>query len=193
MSGVRTAGEITVLLRRWRDGETEALRDLTSIVYGELRGIAEGYLRRERPGHTLQATGLVNELYVRLAGHRGVDLEDRRHFYTFSAMLMRRILIDHARRTKTAMGPAGGAARVPLHPDMAWVDAAGEDMFALEQALEELAAADERKVRVIELRYLLGCTNEETAKLLDVTRSTVDRDLQFSKAWLYRRLHPDSA
>jgi len=186
-------GEITVLLNRWGKGDREALTTLASLAYDDLRAIAEGYLRRENPNHTLQATGLVNELYLRLARQRNTQLVDRRHFFSFSAMMMRRILSDYARRSHALKRPGGENTRVALHPDMAWVDAAGEDMLALDQALSELEALEERKVRVIELRYFLGCSNEETADLLGIARVTVNRDLEFAKAWLFRRLNPQGA
>ncbi len=179
--------EITRLLHRWQAGDREALGALASAAYSDLRSIAGGYLRRERSGHTLQATGLVNELYVRLAHLRGVRLEDRRHFYAFAAQLMRLILIDHARQARAGKR-SGSYTRVPLHDEIAWVDAASDEMLELDAALDELEAMDERKVRVLELRYFLGCTNEETAQVLGVSRPTVDRDLEFAKAWLYRRL-----
>jgi RNA polymerase sigma factor (TIGR02999 family) len=183
-------GEITALLRSWNEGDSAALASVATVAYEDLRSIAEGYLRRESRGHTLQATGLVNELYLRLAQQRGAKITDRRHFFTFSALMMRRILSDYARRAHAAKRPGAEAVRIPLHPDIAWVDASGSDMLVLDQALAELEALDERKVRAVELRYFLGCTNDETAELLGVARATVDRDLQFSKSWLYRRLHP---
>ena len=183
------AREITRLLHRWKQGDREALASLASLAYEDLRAIASGYLRRETAGHTLQATALVNELYMRLARVRSVALADRHHFYTFAAQLMRMILIDYARQTHALKRP-NSATRVPLHEEMAWVDASSEDMLALDAALEELEAVDERKVRILELRFFLGCTNEETAQLLNISRPTVDRDLEFAKAWLYRRLSP---
>jgi RNA polymerase sigma factor (TIGR02999 family) len=179
--------EITRLLHRWQVGDREALGALASAAYDELRAIAAGYLRRERSGHTLQATGLVNELYLRLAQIRSVQIEDRRHFYAFAAQLMRLILIDHARQARAGRRP-GSHARVPLHEELAWVDATSEEMLDLDVALNELEAVAERKVRVLELRYFLGCTNEEAAQVLGVSRPTIDRDLEFAKAWLYRRL-----
>jgi RNA polymerase sigma factor (TIGR02999 family) len=182
--------EITSLLQRWSGGDAAALDDLVEIAYTELHAIAAGYLRREDRQQALQATELVNELYLRLARQRAAQFSDRYHFYTFAAMLMRRILNDSSRRTHAQKRPGSAGARVPLHPDLAWIDAAGEEMLSLDQALSELEFLDERKVRIIELRYFLGCTNEETAELLGITRSTVDRDLQFAKTWLYRRLHP---
>jgi RNA polymerase sigma factor (TIGR02999 family) len=181
-----TAG-ITRLLRRWKEGDREALPSLASLAYDDLHAIASRYLRRESANHILQATGLVNELYVRLAQVREVHFTDRRHFYAFAAQLMRMILIDYARRYGALKRPDSGE-RVPFHEEMAWVDASSEEMLALDVALDQLEAVDERKVRVIELRFFLGCTNEETAQLLDVSHTTVDRDLQFAKVWLYRRL-----
>lgn len=186
-----TPREITRLLHRWKEGDREALASLASLAYDDLRAIATGYLRREGTGHTLQATALVNELYLRLARVKGIELVDRRHFYTFTAQLMRMILIDHARQTNALKRP-GSATRVPLHEEMAWIDASSEEMLSLDEALNELEAVDERKVRVLELRFFLGCTNDEAAQLLNISRPTVDRDLEFAKAWLYRRLSPGS-
>lgn len=180
-------GEITTLLHRWSAGDSAALHELAQAAYGELRRIAAAYLRRERPGHTLQVTGLINELYLRLARQRGAQIGDRRHFYIFAALMMRRILRDYARQSK-AQRRSG--ERVPLNPEMAWVDASGEEMIALDAALDELEALDERKARVIDLRYFAGCTNSEVAELLGVARATVDRDLQFAISWLHRRLRP---
>ena len=179
--------EITILLKRWKEGDRQALATLASAAYDDLHAIAAGYLRREASGHTLQATGLVNELYLRLAQIRQVQLIDRRHFYAFAAQLMRLILIDHARQSR-AQKRSGSATRVPLHEEMAWIDASSEEMLALDTALDDLERVDERKVRVLELRFFLGCTNEEAADLLKISRATVDRDLEFAKAWLYRRL-----
>ena len=189
MPGAPIPREITRLLHRWEAGDREALASVISLVYEELHAIAVGYLRREGPGHTLQATGLVNELYLRLAQVREIHVIDRRHFYAFAAQLMRAILTDFARRSR-AVKRSGSGARVPLHEQMAWVDASSEEMLALGEALEQLEAMDERKVRVIELRFFLGCTIEETAELLNISTPTVDRDLAFAKTWLYRRLYP---
>jgi RNA polymerase sigma factor (TIGR02999 family) len=181
--------EITVLLNRWKEGDREALAGLASVAYDDLRAIASGYLRRESSGHTLQATGLVNELYLRLAQVRSVKLTDRRHFFAFAAQLMRMILIDHARQARALKRPGSGM-RVPLHEEMAWVDASSSELLSLDSALDELEKLDARKVRVLELRFFLGCTNDEAADLLEISRATVDRDLEFAKAWLYRRLSP---
>jgi RNA polymerase sigma factor (TIGR02999 family) len=184
-------GEITGILHRWEAGDQQALSSLASLAYPELRAIASGYLRRERSDHTLQATGLVNELYLRLAQVRHIQLTDRRHFYTFAAQMMRAILIDYARRYRALKRP-DSAVRVPLHEEMCWIDATGEEMLALDSALDQLEAVDERKVRVIELRFFLGCTNDEAAELLGVSRATIDRDLEFGKTWLFQRLTKQS-
>ena len=184
------SGEITSLLQRWSGGDAAALDDLIEIAYRELHAIAAGYLRQGSRQQAIQATELVNELYMRLARQRTAQFSDRSHFYSFAAMLMRRILNDSSRRAHALKRPGAEGVRVPLHPDLAWIDAAGEELLSLDQALAELEFLDERKVRIIELRYFLGCTNEETAEILGITRSTVDRDLQFAKTWLYRRLHP---
>lgn len=186
-------GEITGLLRRWGEGDRQALGALAALAYDDLRNIAAGYLRRENRAHTLQATSLVNELYLRLARQRDIQLTDRRHFYAFAALMLRRILTDHARRAHSQKRPGGQADRVPLHEDIAWIDASGDDMLDLDQALTELEAVDDRKVRVIELRFFLGCTNDEAADLLGVAPATVDRDLEFARAWLFRRLRGEPA
>lgn len=179
--------EITQLLHRWNEGDREAFQEVVTLAYDDLRAIALGYLQRRDTGNTLQATGLVNELYLKLSQVRGASLKDRRHFYAFSAKLMRMILIDHSRHAKALKRPPS-AERVPLHEEMAWIDAASEEMLSLNTALDELEAVDERKVRVVELRFFLGYTNQEVAELLEVSRVTVDRDLEFAKVWLYRRL-----
>ena len=182
-------GEITTLWSRWKQGDGAALDSLAALAYDQLHTIAAGYLRHESRGHTLQATGLVNEIYLRLASQRKLQLTDRRHSFTFAALLMRRILVDYARRSQASKRP-GTSVRVPLHPGLAWVDASGDDVLMLDQALQELEVPDERKVRVVDFRFFPGCGNEETAELLGVTRATVDRDLQCAKTWLYRRLQP---
>ncbi|MBI5087049.1 MAG: sigma-70 family RNA polymerase sigma factor [Acidobacteria bacterium] len=179
--------DITGLLRYWQSGDREALARLVPLVIDDLHAIARGYLRREQAGHTLQATALVNELYLRLSRIKSVELADRGHFFAFAAKMMRMILIDHARQTK-AVKRVGSRVRVPLHDEIAWIDAESEEMMALDGALDRMEAVDPRKVRVIELRFFLGATNEEAAQILGVSRPTVDRDLEFAKAWLYRHL-----
>jgi RNA polymerase sigma factor (TIGR02999 family) len=187
-SGQALPGEITALLGRWGAGDRAALTSLATLAYDDLRAIANGFLRRESREHTLQATALVNELYLRLVRQRNFQVTDRRHFYSLAAMMMRRILTDYARQSHAMKRPNDRTQRIPLAEDMAWIDASGEEMLALDQALGELESLDERAARTVELRFFLGCTNEEAAELLKVSRKTVDRELEFAKAWLYRRL-----
>lgn len=178
--------DLTERLHRWTQGDESALAEAISIAYQELKAIAVGYMNREKSHHTLQATGLVNELYLRLARMHGAAFQDRRKFYGFAAYVMRIVLIDHARRSASKGG--GARALIPLEEDSAWVEAANENVLGLHEALQRLEILDERKVRVLELRYFLGCTNEEVAECLGISRPTVDRDLEFAKAWLYRQL-----
>ena len=183
-------GEITVLLAKWKDGESTAFEELMPLVYPHLREVAAAYVRRERNPDVIQATSLVNELYLRLLNQKKAAWEDRRHFYTFSAKVMRMILIDHARGNQ-AQSRGGGMQRVPLSDDLAWIHIGSPELLDLHQALEDLAAVDPYKVQLIELRYFLGCTTEETAALMNVSKAKVDRDLKFIKSWLYRKIHPE--
>ena len=183
-------GEITVLLAKWKDGESTAFEELMPLVYPHLREVAAAYVRRERNPDVIQATSLVNELYLRLLNQKKAAWEDRRHFYTFSAKVMRMILIDHARGNQ-AQSRGGGMQRVPLSDDLAWIHIGSPELLDLHQALEDLAAIDPYKVQLIELRYFLGCTTEETAALMNVSKAKVDRDLKFIKSWLYRKIHPE--
>jgi len=183
-------GEITLLLAKWKDGEPSAFEELMPLVYSHLREVAASYIRRERNPDILQATVLVHELYLRLLNQRKAGWEDRRHFYTFAAKVMRRILIDHARENQ-AQRRGGGCERVPLCDDLAWVIIDSPELLDLNRALDELGKLDAGKVQLVELRYFLGCTAEETAELLQISKSTVDRELKFIKSWLYRRIHPD--
>jgi RNA polymerase sigma factor (TIGR02999 family) len=159
------------------------------LVYPHLREVAGAYVRRERNPDVLQGTVLVHELYLRLLNQRKVDWEDRRHFYTFAARVMRMILIDHAREMR-AQARGGGQERIPLSDDLAWIDIGSAEMLDLNRALDELGMLDAGKVQLVELRYFLGCTAEETADLLHVSKATVDRDLKFIRSWLYRRIRP---
>jgi RNA polymerase sigma factor (TIGR02999 family) len=183
-------GEITVLLAKWKDGESTAFEELMPLVYPHLREVAAAYVRRERNPDVIQATSLVNELYLRLLNQKKAAWEDRRHFYTFSAKVMRMILIDHARGNQ-AQSRGGGMQRVPLSDDLAWIHIGSPELLDLHHALEDLAAIDPYKVQLIELRYFLGCTTEETAALMNVSKAKVDRDLKFIKSWLYRKIHPE--
>jgi RNA polymerase sigma factor (TIGR02999 family) len=182
-------GDITVLLSKWGDGEPTAFEELMPLVYPHLRQVAAAYVRRERNPDVLQGTALVHELYIKLLSQKKAAWEDRRHFYTFSARAMRLILIDHARETQAQMR-GGGQERVPLSDDLAFVNIGSPEMLDLNRALEELAALDANKVQMVELRYFLGCTAEETASLMGVSKATVDRELRFIKSWLYKRIGP---
>ncbi len=182
-------GEITVLLARWRDGEPSAFEELMPLVYPHLRQVAAAYVRRERNPGLLQATALVHELYLRLLQQRKAAWEDRRHFYAFAAKVMRMILIDHARGNQAQMR-GGGIERVPLNDDLPWVNIGSPELLDLNRALEELGELDAHKVQLVELRYFLGCTAEETADLVGVSKATIDRELKFIKSWLYRRVYP---
>ena len=185
-------GEITFLLMKWREGEAKAFEDLMPLVYPHLREVASAYLRRERNPGVMQATSLVHELYLRLLKQNRTILADRAHFYTFAAKVMRLILIDHARETQ-AQRRGRGIQHVPLSPDIPWVEVGSADVLALNIALDEFEKLDPVRLHVVELRYFLGCSVDETSELLGKSNATIHRDLQFVRAWLYRRLHPDSA
>lgn len=180
-------GDVTILLEQWRSGDAAAFDRLAPAVYDHLHKVASGYLLRERPGHTLQATGLVHELFLRLLQSQSVAYRDRAHFFTFAAKVMRRILVDYSRRTKSQKR-GDGYERIPLSEALAWVDAGSADILDLDAALDELAGLDELKVRILELRYFLGATSEETAALLAVSKATVDRASRFGITWLHQRL-----
>ena len=182
-----SSGDITLLLRKWKQGEPDALQQLIPLVYPHLRQVAAAYIRRERDPGVLQATSLVHELYFRLLGQQKADWVDRAHFYTFSAKMMRMILTDHA-RSEDAQKRGGGAERVPLNEQIPWVQIGGESVLDLNRALDELEAIDPQKVQVVELRFFLGCTAEETAEIMRVSKATVDREVKFVKSWLYRRI-----
>lgn len=186
----RDTTEVSRLLLAWRDGDQSALDRLVPLVYDQLHALARRYLRSERPDHTLQTTALLHEAYLRLVGS-DVEWEGRGHFLAVAAQTMRRILVDHARaRMRSKRG--GGAQPVPLDKAQLASPERGEDLVALNEALDRLAAVDERKVQAIELHYFGGLTNEETAKVLGVSEATVYRELRLAKAWLYRDLSPES-
>jgi len=180
-------GEITRLLSRWAQGDSDAVESLAPLVYDRLRAIAEAYLRAERPDHTLQPTAVANEVFIDLLRLQKLTLKDRAHFFTFAAQLTRRVLIDSARRAKTEKRGVGWQ-RVPLDAELAWLGADGAGSLDLSQALDELAEFDPSKARMVELHYFFGCTLEETGDILEVSTRTVSRNLDFSLAWLRRRL-----
>jgi RNA polymerase sigma factor (TIGR02999 family) len=185
-------GEITLLLAKWRDGQQGAFEQLIPLVYPHLREVAAAYIRRERRPDEMQATSLVHELCLRLLNQKTVAWEDRSHFYAFSAKVMRMILIDHAREN-LAQRRGSGAPHIPLNPDIPWVGLDTQELIDLNRALDSLASMDASKAQIVELRYFLGCTSEETAGLMNVSKATVDRELKFAKAWLYRRIEPKLA
>jgi RNA polymerase sigma factor (TIGR02999 family) len=189
MAMVAAKGEITLLLARWNDGDPAAFEQLMPLVYPHLREVAAAYIRRERNPDILQATALVHELYLRLLQQKKAVGEDRGHFYAFAAKMMRMLLIDRARESQTEMR-GGGHERVPLSDDLSWVDIDSPELLDLNRALDELGALDPGKVQLVEMRYFLGCTAEETASLTRRSKASVDRDLKFIKTWLYRRIRP---
>lgn len=185
-------GEITILLQRWREGDQNACQELMPHVYPHLRDVAASYLRRESMGHTLQPTALVHELYLRLLQQRKAEWHDRAHFYTFAARTMRLILTDHARAARAEKRGGGGEA-LPLSDEIPWIDLSVEDMIDVDLALNEMETVDQRKVRLIELRYFLGCTVPECAELLGISIATAERDLALARSWLYLRLGPKTS
>ena len=178
--------EITQLLQAWGAGDGQALEHLTPLVYAELRRIARGHMRRERQGNnTLQTTALVNEAYVRLVDVAGVRWQDRAHFFAISAQMMRRILVDAARARGSAKR-GGPAPRVTLDEGMIVSPVRDRQLLALDDALERLSQFDERKAKVIELRFFGGLSVEETAEVLQISPQSVMRDWKLAKAWLAR-------
>jgi RNA polymerase sigma factor (TIGR02999 family) len=183
--------DVTALLLAWGDGDEAALARLIPIVHDELHRIARACMAGEKGHHTLQATALVNEAYLRLIGTQGMNWQNRAHFLAMAARLMRRILVDFA-RSRQYQKRGGGAVNVSLGPDIALSAEPGRDLVALDDALEALAKVDERKSRVIELRFFGGLSVTETAETLHVSPETVMRDWRLAKAWLLRQLRdPD--
>lgn len=181
------APQITELLAAWGSGDRSALDQLIPLVYDELRRIAHRHLQGERDEHTLQTTALVNEVYLKLANERAMHWHGRGHFLAVAAQLMRNILVDYA-RTRNYAKRGGGAQPVALEEALAVADEGAAELLALDDALQRLAAFDERKSRVAVLRFFAGLSVEETAQVLDVAPVTVMRDWQFAKAWLQREL-----
>jgi RNA polymerase sigma-70 factor, ECF subfamily len=178
--------EVSRLLRAWSEGDQSALDKLTPIVYDELHRLARGYMRRERAGHSLQTSALVNEAYIRLVDYKGMQWQNRAHFFAVSAQLMRRILVDHARRHNLKRG--GGVQHVSLEETAIVGGNRATNLVALDNAMEALLRLDPRKVRVVEMRFFGGLSVKETAEVLKVSPVTVMRDWSTAKAWLYREL-----
>jgi RNA polymerase sigma-70 factor, ECF subfamily len=179
--------QVTRLLVDWKNGDRQAIVLLTPIVYDELRRLARHYLRDERAADTLQPTALVNEAYLRLVSQDMPDWECRAHFFGVAAHLMRQILVDHARQHRSNKR-GGGMPAVPLDEALGFASAKSNDVLALDDALNALAAIDERKCKVIELRYFSGCSVEETARALNLSVATIGREQRMAEAWLHREL-----
>jgi RNA polymerase sigma-70 factor (ECF subfamily) len=183
--------DVTQLLLAWSEGDEGALDRLVPIVYRELRKLAKRYIDQESPGHTLQATALVNEAYMRLADINRMQWQNRAHFFAISAQMMRHILVDHARR-RNQLKRGNGAVRVELdeaHP--VFQGQSGVDLVAVDEALSALTAVNERHGQVVELRFFGGLSVEETAEVLKVSTDTVSRDWKAAKAWLFEFLSRD--
>jgi RNA polymerase sigma factor (TIGR02999 family) len=180
--------EVTRLLVAWSNGDQAALEQLTPLVYSELHRLAHRYLGRERKGHTLQTTALVHEAYLRLIDQKEVRWQNRAHFFAIAAQMMRRILVDYA-RSRSVAKRGGGAQQVSLDEAMEVSDERAADVIALDEALKSLSDLDQRKGRIIELRFFGGLSIEETAEVLGVSPGTVMRDWTFAKAWLQREIN----
>lgn len=184
----RSPEEITSLLLAWSRGQSSALDQLIPLVHDELHRIAKRYMRRERPGPTMQTTALVNEAYLRLIDSSRVHWQNRAHFFAIAAQLMRRILVDFARRRHNLK--CGGAARkVSLDQASVVSNDSGAEMIALDDALNTLASLDARQSQVVELRFFGGLSIDETAEVLEISEGTVRRDWSLAKAWLHRELN----
>jgi len=187
--------QVTQLLGDWSGGDEKALEKLIPLVQPELHRLAHHYMSRERPGHTLQTTALLDEAYLRLVDNAKRDWQNRTHFVAAAAQLMRRIMVDHARE-REALKRGGGAVKVSLDEAALVTETRSQELLALDEALERLSAQDPRKSQIVELRYFGGLTVEETAALLKVSQRTVEREWNMAKAWLYRALRegePDAA
>ena len=179
--------DLTELLLRWSGGDASALDELTPAIYDDLRKLARALLSRERSDHTLSATALVHEAYLKLIDQRRVHWENRAHFFGAAAHIMRRVLVDHARARQTSKR-GGSVAKIAISESAALVDGLSEDLLDLDAALEALAATDPRKARVVEMKCFAGMTSREMAAALDVSDATVERDRTLARAWLIRTL-----
>jgi RNA polymerase sigma factor (TIGR02999 family) len=179
--------QVTKLLCQWRDGDPHALESLIPLVQPELQRLAQHYMSRERPGHTLQTTALLDDAYLQLAEKGDVRWENRAHFFAVAAQIMRRIMVDHARQ-RHALKRGGGAIKITLDECAAVTETRAAELLALDEALEKLAAADQRKAKVVEMRYFGGLTMEEIADVLKIHVNTVTRDWTAARAWLFAAL-----
>lgn len=179
--------EVTELLVRWRAGDAQALDALMSVVYPELRRLAQHYLQRERSDHTLQSTGLVHEAYLRLVGQNAPQWENRAHFFGVAARLMRQILVDYA-RSHNAAKRGGGDCKVALDETIFLPQKVNLDLVQLDDALKELAKLDDRQSRIVELRFFAGLSIGDTAEVLGISPATVEREWASARAWLYQEM-----
>lgn len=186
--GRGTGGDVTGLLQAWSEGDERAFDRLMPLVYDELHRMAYRYVARERADPSLQATGLVNEVCLRLLGWDTVRWQNRRHFFGVSARMMRRVLVDIARRRRASRRGGNGIVHVPVGDIEVPDDPPDSDLVALDRALEDLAARDDRKAQVVELKFFGGMSMEEIAQTLGVSLRTVHNDWTFARAWLYRAL-----
>lgn len=186
MSDLRTQN-VTQLLVEWSNGDTSALDALIPLVYDELRRLARHYLQQEKPGHTLSSTALVHEAYLRLVNQRAVTWQNRAHFFGVASQMMRRILVDHARR-RGSQKRRGEAYTLALDDPSLAVEHRSVDLVALDEALNGLAKLDQRQSRLVELRFFGGLSIEETSEVLGVSTPTVKRDWASARAWLFREL-----
>lgn len=179
--------QITALLLNWSNGDENALKTLGPLVYQELRRMARSYMKRERQDHTLQSTALVHEAYMRLVDQR-VAWQGREHFFAIAAQMMRRILVDHAKKNRSAKRGAG-ARPLSLAEPLVVAAKPDKDLVALDEALERLAKHDPQRSRIVELRFFAGLSNEESAAVLGISQATVQRQWAGARAWLYRELN----
>jgi RNA polymerase sigma factor (TIGR02999 family) len=184
------SNDVTGVLKRATEGDESAVNRLMPLVYEELRALAQSYLERERSGHTLQATALVHEAYVRLVDQRDVEWRNRAHFFAVAAQAIRRILVDHARE-RGRLKRGGRRERVPLDEDLGLEDEQDAELLALDEALTRLAALNQRQAQIVELKYFGGMDRQEVARYLGVSPRTVDGDWSMARAWLRRELRED--
>jgi RNA polymerase sigma factor (TIGR02999 family) len=183
----QTQADVTKLLVNWTNGDKKALEALMPLVYGELHRLARRYLRRERSDHTLQSTALVHEAYLRMVDQKGVQWQNRAHFFAVAAQMIRRILVDHA-RTHNAEKRGGGACKLALDEAIGVPQRRDLNLVALDDAINGLAEMDPQQGRIVELRFFGGLSIEETSEVLGISPATVKRDWAVAKAWLYRDL-----
>jgi RNA polymerase sigma factor (TIGR02999 family) len=185
------SSQITVLLQRWTQGDEKALRDLTPLVYKDLRRLAHYHLQSERPDHTLQSTALVNEAFLRIIGGQPFELQGRAHFIAVASRLMRQILVDYARERKASK--RDGGCRIDLEDLGSLPVTEDAELIALDEALKELSRIDERQVKIVEMKFFGGLSAPEISDVLGISRATVDRDWATARIWLHRQMKRTTA